>query len=834
MRKSSKTLVDRRRFLQTSIALGAAASVYPWACDALAAAGEADRTVVNASHWGAFKAKVQAGKVVDVDYFDSDSNRDPNMKALVEALSSPSRIKYPMVRAGYLKDGPKSKANRGSEEFVRVSWDQALDLVAGELKRVKEQYGNSAFFGGSYGWKSIGRIHNSRTMVGRLLNLHGGCTLALGNYSNGADIVIMPYVLGTQEVNDPQTAWPVILEHAEQVVLWGADPLTTGLIDWVLPDGGITAGFKALKDRKKAVVCIDPVRNTTARFLDAEWHAPRPGTDVAMMLGMAHTLYAEKLHDEKFLKEYTTGFNQFLDYLNGKKDGKPKSAEWAADICEIPADKIKDLARRFAAKRTFIMSGWSMQRQDHGEQAHWMLTTLAAMLGQIGLPGGGFSLSYHYSNGGAPMADAPAMKGLSLMPAVLSAGGASADEKGGKYNRMVAGTIPGMVAIPLARIVEMLEEPGKEIDFNGKKIKYPDIKLIYWAGGNPLVHHQDVNRMVAAWKKPDTVIVNEIFWTPTARHADIILPATTTLERDDIEQGGSFSLKYIIAMKKVIEPMFEARDDLDIFNAIAKRLGYGDDFVEGRDSVAWAKYFYEDAREQARKRNISMPDFDTFWNKDYIVEFKTPDKAKSFVRYADYRADPLLNPLGTPSGKIEIYSRAIEKFGYDDCGPHPTWYEPSERLGTEKAVKHPLHLVSSHPAGRLHSQLCGVDSLRKTYTVADREPVLINTADAKSRGIVNGDIVRLFNDRGQTLAGAVVTDDVRPDAVRLCEGGWYDPAEPGKPGTLDKYGNANTLTLDKGTSKLAQATTAHTTLVQVEKFKGAAPTVTSFSAPKGA
>ncbi len=832
MSEQRKTLVDRRRFLQTSIALGAAASVYPWAREAMAAGGDADKIVVNASHWGAFKAKVKDGKVADVDYFDFDTNRDPNMKALVEALTSPSRIKYPMVRAGFLKDGAKSASKRGSEEFVRVSWDQALDLAAKELKRVKEEHGNTAFFGGSYGWKSIGKVHNCRTMVGRFLNLHGGCTLAVGNYSVGADIVIMPYVLGTQEVNDPQTTWSVLADKAEQIVLWGADPLTTGKIDWIMPDGGIALAVQSLKDKKVPFINIDPVQNQTAKFVGAEWIAPRPSTDVAMMLGIAHTLYAEKLHNEKFLKDYTTGFDKFLEYLTGKSDGKAKSAEWAAEICEVPADKIKDLARRFAGKRTFFMSGWSMQRQDHGEQAHWMLTTLCAMIGQIGLPGGGFSLGHHYSNGGAALADAPAMKGISLMPAALTSGGAAADEKGGKYNRMVAGTVGSMVSIPLARIVDMLESPGTEIDFNGKKIKYPDIKMIYWAGGNPFAHHQDVNRMVEAWKKPECVIVHDIFWTPTARHADIVFPATTTFERDDIEQGGSFSLKYIIAMKKVIEPMFEARDDLAIFDALAKRLGYGDAFTEGRDAVGWVKFFYEDALEQAKKRNIPMPDFDTFWNKEFLLEFKTADKAKSYVRYADFRNDPLMNPLGTPSGKIEIFSKSIEKFGYDDCGPHPTWYEPAERLGTEKAKKHPMALVSSHPNGRLHSQLCGVDGLRKTYAVSEREPVLINPVDAKARDIKSGDIVRIFNDRGQLLAGAVVTEDVRPGAFRLCEGGWYDPAEPGKAGTLDVYGNANTLTLDKGTSKLAQATMAHTALAQIEKYKGEAPKVMAFVAPK--
>ena len=168
--------------------------------------------------------------------------------------------------------------------------------------------------------------------------------------------------------------------------------------------------------------------------------------------------------------------------------------------------------------------------------------------------------------------------------------------------------------------------------------------------------------------------------------------------------------------------------------------------------------------------------------------------------------------------------------GYDDCGPHPMWMEPVERLGG-KSARYPLHLDSAHPNDRLHSQLCGT-KLRSLYTVADREPCAINTKDAAARGIKNGDIVRVFNDRGQVLAGAIVTDDVRPQVIRLYEGGWYDPVEGGKVNSLDAYGDVNCLSVGIGTSKLAQGNCGHTGLVDVEKFKGPVPDVNVFVGPK--
>ncbi|WP_319529863.1 trimethylamine-N-oxide reductase TorA [uncultured Cohaesibacter sp.] len=810
---------SRRDFMKGATALGAFGVFAPSLLRAgIARAAGPDGQVLTGSHWGAFHAIVKDGRFADIKPWEGDPAPSDQLPGILDSVYSPSRIKYPMVRRAYLENGPgASVETRGQDDFVRVSWDQALELVVTELKRVKEKYGSGGTFAGSYGWKSPGKLHNCQSLLRRALNigLEGAFVNSSGDYSTAASQIIMPHVMGTLEVYEQQTVWPVVVENTETLVFWGADPLNTNQISWLVGDHGNYPYFDEFKKTGKKVIVIDPVKTKTANFFDAEWIPIKPQTDVAMMLGIAHTLYAEELHDADFLDEYTSGFDKFLPYLTGESDGTPKTAEWAEGICGVPADTIKELAKLFQSTRTMLSSGWSLQRQHHGEQAHWMLVTLASMIGQIGLPGGGFGLSYHYANGGAPSANSPVLPGI-------TDGGQAVD--GAAWL-----TSAGAASIPLARVVDMLENPGVEFDFNGTKAKYPDVKLAYWVGGNPFAHHQDRNRMIKAWQKLETFIVQDFQWTPTARHADIVLPATTAYERNDIEHVGDYSMRAIIAMKKVIDPVFEARTDLDIFTEIADRLGKKKEFTEDKDEMGWIKAFYEEAIKQGEAKNIDVPDFDTFWEKG-INEFEITDEAKSFVRYADFREDPLLEPLGTPTGLIEIYSRNIEKMAYDDCPAHPTWMEPIERLDGPD-TKYPLHVDTKHPEKRLHSQLCGT-ILRKDYAVADREPCLINTKDAESRGIASGDVVRIFNDRGQVLAGAVVTDDIRPGVLRLSEGGWYDPVEPGKVGGLDAYGDANCLTVDVGTSKLAQGNCGHTAVADVEKFTGELPPVTVFSTPK--
>ena len=815
---STKNHISRRTIIKGASALGASAFVNfaPAIFKQSSAQAAVNGEVLTGSHWGAFHAKVEDGSWVGVRAWEEDPHPSRMIEGVMDSVYSASRIKYPMVRKAYLDGGPGANpGGRGSEEFVRISWDKALDLVVGELKRVSDTYGPTGIFGGSYGWKSSGKLHNCQSLLRRSLNvgLEGKFVNSSGDYSTGASQIVMPHVVGTLEVYEQQTVWPVVIESTDVLVFWGANPIITNQIGWTVADHDSYPYFEEFKKTGKKVIVIDPVRTDTVKFFDAEWIPIRPHTDVAMMLGVAHTLYTESLHDVDFLDEYTAGFEKFLPYLTGESDGVAKTAEWASEICEVSAVQIKELARLFAGNRTMLSSGWSIQRQHHGEQSHWMLVTLASMLGQIGLPGGGFGLSYHYANGGSPTANSIVLPGI-------TDGGAAVE--GAAWL-----TQAGAASIPVSRITEMLNNPGRDFDFNGTRAKFPDVKMVYWTGGNPFAHHQNRNEMIKAWQKLETVVVQDSQWTATARFADIILPATTSYERNDIENIGDYSLKAILAMKKVIEPVFEARSDFDIFAEIASRLGAEDAFTEGKDEMSWLEGFYTEAAKQGPGKGIDVPDFDSFWEKGVLV-FNVPESSKQFVRYGDYRDDPLLEPLGTPTGKIEIFSRNIEKMGYDDCGPHPMWMEPFERLGG--AGNYPLHVVASHPKDRLHSQLCGT-KLRDLYSVAGREPCMINSEDAKARGINDGDVVRIFNDRGQILAGAIVSDDIRRSVISIAEGGWYDPVNGGKLGSLDAYGDVNCLSSSVGTSKLAQGNCGHTILADIEKFTGDLPKVDVFVAP---
>lgn len=777
------------------------------------------KTVVTAAHWGPLGVVVEDGKVVKSGPAIEPAVVNELQSVVADQLYSETRVKYPMVRKGYL-EGNKDTSLRGRDEWVRVSWDKAFDLVATEIKRVRDAHGASGIFAGSYGWYSCGALHAAKTLLQRYMNVTGGFVGTKGDYSTGAAQVIMPHVLGTIEVYEQQTSWEVILESSDTIVLWGANPLTTMRIAWTSTDQKGIEYFKKFKESGKRIICIDPVRSESCEFLGAEWIPINTATDVPLMLGIAHTLVSTDKHDKAFLKKYTKGYAKFEEYLLGKTDNQPKDAEWASKICGVPAETIKKLAEDFSSKRTMLMGGWGIQRQRHGEQSHWMMVTLASMLGQIGLPGGGFGFSYHYSNGGVPTTNAGVLGSISSKPST-NAGEKTWLDDTAKYS------------FPLARIADALMNPGKTIQYNGTEITYPDIKLIYWSGGNPFTHHQNTNNLVKAWQKPDTVIVNEVNWTPTARMADIVLPATTSYERNDLTMSGDYSMLNIYPMKQVVEPQFEAKNDYDIFRELAKRAGAEELFTEGKDEMQWLQEFYQTAFEASRKNRVLMPKFEQFWEENKPLTFTANEKAKKWVRYGDFRADPLLNPLGTPSGKIEIYSDVVAKMGYDDCKGHPSWMEPAEYAGNA-TKEQPLALVTPHPYYRLHSQLAHT-SLRQKYAVKDREPVLIHAEDAKARGITDGDIVRIFNERGQVLAGAVVTDGIIKGTVALHEGAWYDPLDLGaseKP--LCKNGSPNVLTRDEGTSKLAQGNSPNTCTVQVEKFTGEAPEVTVFKQPKTA
>lgn len=762
------------------------------------------RTTPSLSHWGAFLADVEDGRVVGARPFPDDPAPSPIVAQLPEMVHGPLRIEGPAVREGYLKGGPGARREgRGAEPFVPVSWETALDLVAAEIARVRAEHGASGLFGGSYGWSSAGRFHHARSQLRRFLFTGGGCVDQLSNYSWGAAQVLLPHVVGThQPVSGRNTSWDIIAEHTDLFVAFGG----LNKKNWQVTAGGagqhVMPGWTT-RARAAGVrfVVVSPVRDDAPDWLEADVIAPRPGSDTAIMLALAHELIGMGRVDRPFLARYTVGFERLEAYILGRTDGVAKTVEWAARIADVDAGTLRELAHRMAVGRTFIAGSWSLQRAEHGEQPYWMIVALAAMLGGIGLPGGGYGFGYGSANGvGNPAAALPAPQ-------------------------LPTGPNPGGHAIPVARLADMLLCPGAPYDFNGVRATYPDVRLVYWAGGNPFHHHQDLNRLLRAWQRPETVIVHDCWWTPVARRADIVLPATTTLERNDI--GGSSRDSYLLAMPQAIAPVGQARSDFAILRDLAARLGTEAAFTDGLDEMGWVRRLYDVTRDAAMQRGVDMPAFDVFWQ---AGAWRAPEGEPDLL-HRDFRADPDAHPLATPSGRIELYSERIASFGYGDCPPHPTWLEPSEWLGGPAARRYPLHLVSSQPVGKLHSQLDPAAGSR-ALKIAGREPCWIHPGDAAARCIADGDVVRLFNDRGACLAGALVTDSVRPGVVVLQTGSWFDPADPGVPGSLEKHGNPNVLTADRGTSSLAQGTSAMSALVQVERVRPQdVPPVSAFAPP---
>jgi biotin/methionine sulfoxide reductase len=756
----------------------------------------------HSSHWGAFSAYEDAGQLVVVPHAD-DPDPSPLLQNIPQSLRHPARIAQPMVRRGWLECGPSADRGRGRDDFVAMDWPLVLDLLAAELRRVYATHGAGAVFGGSYGWSSAGRFHHAQGQVHRFLNTLGGYVRSVNSYSAGASAVILPHVLGSfEDAGRRAVLWTDVAQHTDIVLAFGGMAGKNSMVSGGGTSRHVVRGaMAAARARGTTFVSISPLRSDMPAEAGATWCPIIPGTDTALMLGLAHTLATEALHDPAFLDRYCEGYATFEAYLLGHSDGQPKDAAWAADITGIAADAIVALARSLAGKRTLITVSHSLQRAEHGEQPVWMGVVLAAMLGQIGLPGGG----YAYSLGALANIGKPA---LGVPIPTFSQG------------RNRAGAF-----IPVARIADMLLHPGEEFDYNGRRLTYPDIKLVYWAGGNPFHHHQDIGRLRTAFARPETVVVHDFAWTATARHADIVLPCTMSMERDDI--GAAAFDPLMVAMHRLVQPHAEARDDYDIFAELAQRLDTGETFTEGRSSADWLRVLYQQTEAALRAQGRQAPDFAEFWRRG---ELELPLAQGDIDPLTAFHSDPERARLATPSGKIEIYSSTIAGFGYDDCPGHPAWLPPSDGHRSAATRHLPLQLIANQPATRLHSQL-DFGGLSAASKIRGREPMQMHPADAAARGIGDGDIVRLFNDRGACLAAAILSEDLRPGVVQLSTGAWYDPDSPELDNPLCVHGNPNVLTRDLGTSRLAQGCTGQLTCVQVERFTGNLPPIRAFDPP---
>ncbi|WP_170979593.1 molybdopterin guanine dinucleotide-containing S/N-oxide reductase [Roseomonas sp. HF4] len=755
----------------------------------------------HSSHWGVFTAAMRDGGLLVRPH---PGDRDPNeiLQNFPSALRHPARIAQPMVRRGWLERGPGPDRGRGRDEFVPMSWDAVLDLLGGELRRIKDQHGPGAVFGGSYGWASAGRFHHAQSQVHRFLNCaFGGYVASVNSYSSGAASVIVPHILGNYEdLTKHNVTWEQVAQHTDLVLAFGGMALKNAMV----AGGGISehverGAMQAARARGCDFILIGPLRSDLPEEAGAEWIANIPGTDTALMLALVHTLVVEGLHDRAFLDRFTVGWPVFERDLLGEADGQAKDADWAAPITGIAAEDIRALARRLHGRRVLVTVAHSLQRAEHGEQPVWMGAVLAAALGQIGLPGGG----YGYALGaiGYYGRRANAVPGPTL---------SQGRNKHGNY-------------IPVARIADMLLNPGTQYRYNGQTRTYPDIRLVYWAGGNPFHHHQDLNRLREAFARVDTLIVHELAWTATARHADIVLPATMTLEREDI--GYSSHDPLMVAMHRIVPPYGQARDDYDIFAGLSRHMGVEEAFTEGRTTREWLRHLYARTQHALREQDLPAPDFEEFWAAGTLRLPQAPDDGGP---WRAFREDPDANPLPTPSGRIEIFSETIAGFGEASCPGHPAWLPPEEVPGPST----PLHLVANQPATRLHSQLdFGAHSIASKRR--GREVACMHPADAAARGIADGDVIRLFNKRGACLAAVRLTTEIRQGVVQLATGAWYDPEDPQDDKPLCVHGNPNVLTRDAGTSALAQGCTGQLTVTEMERFTGNLPPIRAFDPPQG-
>ena len=716
------------------------------------------------SHCGGtciLKVHVRDGAITRIE---TDDGGDPQFRACLrgrayrQRVYAPDRLKYPMKRTG----------ERGKGQFQRITWDEALDTVARELIRVKGTYGNGAiFFKGSGGDQAV--IHGQGAMD-RLLGMFGGFTTAWGffSYEGGVFAELATYgTLFTRNTRDNYL-------DSKLIILWGWNPVDS------ISDTNTSWYLAQARERGARFVSIDPRYTSSTAAFAHQWISIIPGTDAAMMMAMAFVMITEDLHDQHFLDTYTVGFQQFKDYVLGEEDRVPKTPEWAEAICGVPAQTIAELAREYAAiKPAALMCGISPGRTACGEQYHRAAITLAAMTGNTGLQGGDpGSRSWV----GAPRDAYPFMKwGLGL---------------GGKPNPLdeTLPTPPGVLparknyyrgtgVATQAKIANAL--------LTGKAGGYPDdYRLLFIVNTNYPNQYLNINRAVESLKVPEFIVVQEQFMTTAAKFADILLPTNTYMERNDLVVGGA--TPYYGCMNQAIDSLHESKSHFDIARELAPRLGIHD-YIEGNE---------EDVlREVVAGSNV--PDYDDFRSRgSYKVELPEPH-----VAFRAHIEDPGANPFPTPSGKIEIYSQVLADMDSPLVPPIPKYVESWEGSRDPLSAKYPLQLITSHFPGRAHSQFHTIPWLREILP----QGVTISAEDAGVRGIRDGDPVRVFNDRGDMVVPARVTERIRPGVVDVPQGAWFEPDENG----VDRGGCANVLTRDE--SSPGGAFPTNTALVQVER-----------------
>ncbi len=717
------------------------------------------------SHCGGtclLKVHVKDGLITRIE---TDDGEEPQYRACArgramrQRVYSPDRILYPLKRVGA----------RGEGKFERISWDEALDTIAAELKRVRNTYGPASILFKESGG-DLGRLNRGTAHL-RLLNMAGGCSVVWGNHSMEGAFFAQIGTFGTASTSNTRDD----LLNSRLIILWGWNPADTIMHTptlWYLVQAR-EAGIR--------MVSVDPrYTNTTALCAD-QWIPIRPGTDAAAMIAIAHVIIKENLQDQAFLDKYTVGFDKFRDYVTGAEDGIPKTSKWAEPITGVSALTIENLAREYATtKPAALMAGIAPGRTAYGEQYHRVAITLAAMTGNIGVHGGDAGANAFNSF----MAEYPFMKQGPGLP--IPHNPVNFPPRRNSY--------PSWCGITRSRDGEVHQTKVADAILKGKAGGYStDYKFLYVVNNNYPNQYLNINRAVDALKSRslEFILVCEQSMTAAAKFADIVLPVNTCLERNDFYIGAA--LGFYGFGGKAIDSLGESKSHFEICTALAEKLG-----ISG----------FSDKTEDEWLRQIALgptkiTDYEAFKKSGgYKIKLKEP-----YVAFKPQIDDPEHNPFPTPSGKIEIYSQRIADMNDSLLPPIPKYIETWESQNDPLAIKYPLQLVTTHFWRRAHSQFDNLPWLQELETQA----VEINSVDGQTRGIKNGDMVRVFNDRGVTMLPAKITDRIMPGVVNIPQGAWFNPDGNG----IDRGGCANVLTRDEHSP--GGAYTNHTSLVEVEK-----------------
>ncbi|MCE9946869.1 dimethylsulfoxide reductase subunit A [Hafnia paralvei] len=733
----------------------------------------------------------------EIKYVETDNTGDDNYEGLHQVRAclrgrsmrrrvyNADRLKYPMKRVGA----------RGEGKFKRISWEEAFDTIAASMQHIIKDYGNEAIYL-NYGTGTLGGTMTrswppGATLIARLMNCCGGYLNHYGDYSTAQIAEGLNYTYGGwADGNSPSD-----IENSKLVVLFGNNPGETRM-----SGGGVTYYLEQARQKSNArMIIIDPRYTDTGAGREDEWVPIRPGTDAALASALAHVMITEDLVDQAFLDKYCVGYDEktmpegapanghYKAYILGLgADGVAKTPEWAAAITGIPADKIIKLAREIgAAKPAYISQGWGPQRHSNGELASRAISMLAILTGNVGIHGGNSGAregSYSLDFVRMPTLENPVKTSISMF----------------------------MWTDAIVRGPEMT---ATRDGVRGKdKLDVP-IKMIWNYAGNCLVNqHSEINRthdILQDDKKCEMIVVIDNHMTASAKYADILLPDCTASEQMDFCLDASAgNMSYVIFADQVIKPRFECKNIYEMTSELAKRMDVEAQFTEGRTQEEWLRHLYQ----QSQQAMPGLPSFDDFRQQGI---YKQRDPEGHHVAYKAFREDPVANPLTTPSGKIEIYSTQLaekaatwELAKGDVIDPLPIYSAGFEGYDDPLVEKFPLQLTGFHYKARTHSTYGNVDVLK----AACRQEMWINPIDAKQRGIANGDIVRIFNQRGEVRINAKVTPRMMPGVVALGEGAWYSPDA----NRVDHAGSINVLTTQRP-SPLAKGNPSHSNLVQVTK-----------------